>query len=52
LCDCGPCVRDTDCEAEFGPGAACIVCTSPGDANCIGVNGSQGTACVPPASAA
>ena len=25
---CRVCARDTDCEAEFGPGAACIVCTS------------------------
>jgi hypothetical protein len=25
---CRVCARDTDCEAEFGPGAACIVCAS------------------------
>jgi hypothetical protein len=24
---CQACTRDTDCEAEFGPGAACGVCT-------------------------
>lgn len=45
-CDCHPCKKDKDCESEFGPGAACIVCTS----DCIDVNGSKkGTACVPPA---
>jgi hypothetical protein len=48
LCDCGPCARDTDCEAKFGPGAACIVCNT-NEISCVGVKGSQGTACVPPA---
>jgi hypothetical protein len=45
LCDCAPCKKDKDCELEFGPGAACIVCTT----DCVGVNGSSGTACVPAA---
>jgi hypothetical protein len=45
LCDCAPCTKYTDCEGQFGPGAACIVCTG----ECAGVNGSQGTACVPAA---
>jgi hypothetical protein len=45
VCDCAPCKKDKDCEPEFGPGAACIVCTT----DCVGVNGSSGTACVPPA---
>ena len=44
LCDCAACQRDSDCEGRFGPGAACIVC---GD--CVGVKGSNGTACVPTA---
>jgi hypothetical protein len=43
VCNCGPCKKDADCEVKFGPGAACVVCTS----DCAGVNGSQGTACVP-----
>jgi hypothetical protein len=47
-CDCHPCKKDKDCEAEYGVGAACIVCTAD-DVGCIGVNGSKGTACVPPA---
>ena len=43
-CDCGPCKKDADCVAEFGEGAACIVCTS----YCVDVKGSKkGTACVP-----
>jgi hypothetical protein len=41
-CDCGTCHKDSDCEAQFGPGAACVVCSG----DCAGVNGSQGTACV------
>jgi hypothetical protein len=45
LCNCLPCKKDSDCEATFGPGAACTVCTD----DCAGVNGSQGTACVPAA---
>jgi hypothetical protein len=48
LCDCHPCKKDADCEAEYGIGAACIVCNVEPD-GCIGVNGSQGTACVPAA---
>ena len=47
LCDCDPCTKDTDCEAQFGEGAACIVCITNG-ISCVGVNGSKGTACVPP----
>jgi hypothetical protein len=47
-CDCDPCKKDKDCEAEHGAGAACIVCINGGD-DCVGVNGSKGTACVPPA---
>jgi hypothetical protein len=47
-CDCHPCNKDADCVAEFGEGAACIVCTAD-EVGCIGVNGSNGTACVPPA---
>lgn len=43
-CDCAPCQQDSDCHTQFGSGAACIVC-----ADCLGVNGSNGTACVPPA---
>jgi hypothetical protein len=35
---CSPCKTDTDCEAAFGPGAACGVC-----ATCPG-----GTLCAPP----
>jgi len=45
FCDCAPCRKDTDCEAQFGPGAACVVCSG----DCNGVNGSKGTACVPTA---
>jgi hypothetical protein len=48
LCDCGPCKKDKDCETKFGPGAACILCISNGDKSCVGIKGSQGTACVPP----
>lgn len=46
-CDCDSCKKDADCEAEHGAGAACIVCITGGD-DCVDVNGSQGTACVPP----
>ena len=49
-CDCDPCKKDKDCEAEFGAGAACIVCITNSVDDCVGVNGSKGTACVPPAS--
>jgi hypothetical protein len=45
VCNCGPCQKDVDCEVSFGPGAACVVCTG----DCAGVNGSQGSACVPAA---
>jgi hypothetical protein len=45
ICNCAHCQRDADCEAQFGPGAACVVCAS----DCSGVNGSHGTACVPAA---
>jgi hypothetical protein len=45
ICDCAPCKKDRDCQAVLGPGAACIVCTE----DCVGVNGSKGTACVLPA---
>jgi hypothetical protein len=48
-CDCHPCKKDKDCELEFGAGAACIICISNTENSCIGVNGSKGTACVPPA---
>ena len=49
--NCRPCAKDTDCEAAgFGPGSACVIvdqgfCTS---ISCAGVNGSSGTACLPP----
>jgi hypothetical protein len=45
VCNCLPCRTDADCELDFGPGAACVTC----DADCNGVNHSQGTACVPAA---
>ncbi len=44
-CFCDACKKDKDCEADFGLGAACIVCAT----DCINVNGSRGTACVPAA---
>jgi hypothetical protein len=50
LCDCSTCSKDTDCEAQFGPGSACVVC-STSEVSCVGVKGSKGTACLPPASA-
>jgi hypothetical protein len=38
---CMACAKDADCEAGFGPGAACVICGScPGEAD---------TACVPTA---
>ena len=49
LCDCHPCTKDKDCEPEFGEGAACIVCITDTENTCVDVNGSKGTACVPPA---
>jgi hypothetical protein len=39
--DCAICAKDTDCEADFGPGSSCIVCATCGATN--------NTACVPPA---
>jgi hypothetical protein len=45
ICHCLPCQKDSDCEADSGPGAACVVCSE----DCNGVMGSQGTACVPAA---
>jgi hypothetical protein len=42
---CRDCSKDTDCQAEFGPGAACIVFGSP----CIlACPATDGKACVPP----
>jgi hypothetical protein len=49
LCDCAPCAKDKDCEAQFGEGAACIVCISNTENTCVNVKGSKGTACVPAA---
>ena len=50
-CDCHPCKKDKDCQdnPEYGPGSACIVCISSTENTCVNVNGSKGTACVPPA---
>jgi hypothetical protein len=50
-CDCHPCRNDKDCQdnPEYGPGSACIVCISNTENSCVNVNGSKGTACVPPA---
>ena len=43
---CRVCARDTDCEAEYGPGAACVVL----DGICSGFCGVTGlTACLPSA---
>ena len=52
--NCAPCSKDTECEAlGFGAGSACVLIrASDGCAStnsCEGVNGSTGTACVPPA---
>jgi hypothetical protein len=41
---CVACVKDADCEAGHGPGAACVVCD-----DCNGMGGSTGTACYPAA---
>lgn len=40
---CADCTRDTDCEGQFGAGAACIVCAecagqSANATGCVGVN--------------
>jgi hypothetical protein len=40
---CAVCARDADCEADFGPGAACIVCST------CEIKAGTSTACVPPA---
>jgi hypothetical protein len=41
---CRVCGKDTDCEAEFGPGAACVLL----DGNCTHICPATGrTACVP-----
>lgn len=43
---CRVCAKDTDCQAEYGPGAACVVL----DGICSGFCGVTGlTACLPPA---
>ena len=43
---CRVCAKDTDCEVEYGPGAACVVL----DGICSGFCGVTGlTACLPPA---
>jgi hypothetical protein len=50
---CRVCGKDTDCEAAgFGQGAACVLvnqgfCATP-ESTCAGINGSSGTACLPP----
>jgi len=38
---CIACARDADCEAGYGPGAACVICAS--------CPGQQDTACMPTA---
>jgi hypothetical protein len=51
--NCRVCRTDQDCEAAgFGLGAACVVvnqgfCASA-NTTCAGINGSSGTACLPP----
>jgi hypothetical protein len=47
-CLCRPCKKDKDCEAEFGEGAACVVCVSNTENSCVGIDGSTGTACAAP----
>jgi hypothetical protein len=43
---CRVCSKDTDCQAEYGPGAACVLL----DGICSGFCGVTGlTACLPPA---
>jgi hypothetical protein len=49
---CRVCRKDTDCEALFGPGAACVILAAEfcaGTDGCVGKNGSSGTACFKPA---
>ena len=51
--NCRVCGKDTDCEAAgFGQGAACVLlnqgfCATL-ESTCAGINGSSGTACLPP----
>ena len=51
--NCRPCSKDQDCEAAgFGQGSACVLinqgfCAVP-ESTCAGINGSSGTACLPP----
>ena len=42
---CRDCSKDTDCEEEFGAGAACVVNRGICEGNCAETGG---TACVPP----
>ncbi len=50
--NCRACRTDRQCEGfGFPPGSACVILTGPGcvgPSDCNGVNGSTGTACVPP----
>jgi hypothetical protein len=51
--NCRPCGKDQDCEAAgFGQGSACVLVNqgfcAASDTNCSGINGSSGTACLPP----
>lgn len=50
--NCRICSTDQECEAQgFPAGSACVILTGPGcvgASDCNGINGSQGTACVPP----
>lgn len=44
--NCRSCTRDTDCQGEFGPGAACVVLGGVCTALCLATGR---TACFPPA---
>lgn len=47
--NCRVCNSDQECEAQgFPPGSACVIHTGDGCESCNGINGSEGTACVPP----
>jgi len=48
---CYPCRKDADCQAAgFGAGSACVLYAGASCSDrCVGVNGSSGTACLPPA---
>jgi hypothetical protein len=51
--NCRVCNTDKDCEGlGFGPGSACTIVTggfcNQATTNCVGFNGSSGTACLPP----